>query len=77
MGPARGAARSAGRWAGLAGAAFVAAAVTLVNPTAAPVASAFDCPDVEVIFARGTNEPPVSAASVTPLSTRCASRPAA
>lgn len=57
-GPQGGAARSAGRWAGLAGAAFVAAAVTLVNPTAAPVASAFDCPDVEVIFARGTNEPP-------------------
>ncbi|MEE6175284.1 cutinase family protein [Mycobacterium sp. 050134] len=51
-------ARSAGRWAGLAGAAFVAAAVTLVNPTAVPAASAFDCPDVEVIFARGTNEPP-------------------
>ena len=30
----------------------------LVTPTAAPAASADDCPDVEVIFARGTNEPP-------------------
>ncbi len=33
----------------------------LVTPYAAPysaVASADDCPDVEVIFARGTNEPP-------------------
>lgn len=30
----------------------------LLSPTATPVASAFDCPDVEVIFARGTNEPP-------------------
>ncbi|MDT5147402.1 MAG: cutinase [Mycobacterium sp.] len=54
-------ARSAGRWAGLSGAAF-AAAVALVSPTpipiASPVASADDCPNVEVIFARGTNEPP-------------------
>jgi len=32
--------------------------VTLVNPTTIPVASADDCPDVEIIFARGTNEPP-------------------
>ncbi len=30
----------------------------LLSPTATPVAAAFDCPDVEVIFARGTNEPP-------------------
>lgn len=28
-----------------------------MTPAAAPTASAFDCPDVEVIFARGTNEP--------------------
>lgn len=27
-------------------------------PSVAPVASAYDCPDVEVIFARGTSEPP-------------------
>ena len=32
--------------------------MTLVNPTTIPVASADDCPDVEIIFARGTNEPP-------------------
>jgi cutinase len=30
----------------------------LVTPAATPGASADDCPDVEVIFARGTNEPP-------------------
>ena len=30
----------------------------LLSPTATPVASADDCPDAEVIFARGTNEPP-------------------
>ncbi len=29
-----------------------------VAPRVAPVASAYDCPDVEVIFARGTSEPP-------------------
>jgi cutinase len=34
------------------------AAGLLVSPAAAPAASADDCPDVEVIFARGTNEPP-------------------
>ena len=39
-------------------AALAAAAGLLVSPSAAPVASADDCPDVEVIFARGTNEPP-------------------
>ena len=27
-------------------------------PRVVPVASAYDCPDVEVIFARGTSEPP-------------------
>ena len=30
----------------------------LMSPPAIPVASADDCPNVEVIFARGTNEPP-------------------
>lgn len=34
------------------------AAGLLAAPAAPPVASADDCPDVEVIFARGTNEPP-------------------
>ena len=34
------------------------AAGLLAAPAATPVASADDCPDVEVIFARGTNEPP-------------------
>ncbi|MGO8769239.1 MAG: cutinase family protein [Mycobacterium sp.] len=57
-GPWGGSARSAGRWVGLTAAALVVAAVTLVNPTTIPVASADDCPDVEIIFARGTNEPP-------------------
>jgi cutinase len=38
--------------------ALVTAAGLLLAPTAAPVAAADDCPDVEVIFARGTNEPP-------------------
>lgn len=49
--------RSAGRWVGLGASALVTAAGLLANPTAAPVAHAFDCPDAEVIFARGTNEP--------------------
>ena len=39
-------------------AALAAATGLLVTPPAAPVASADDCPDAEVIFARGTNEPP-------------------
>lgn len=34
------------------------AAGLLAAPAATPVAFADDCPDVEVIFARGTNEPP-------------------
>ncbi|MGV0746832.1 cutinase family protein [Mycolicibacter minnesotensis] len=29
-----------------------------VAPSVAPVATAYDCPDAEVIFARGTSEPP-------------------
>jgi cutinase len=39
------------------GAAVVAAGATLVG-TSAPSASAAPCPDVEVVFARGTSEPP-------------------
>ena len=49
--------RLAGRWVGLGAAALVTAAGLPATPSA-PVAHAFDCPDVEVIFARGTNEPP-------------------
>ncbi len=41
-----------------AAAALVIAAGLFATPAAAPKASADDCPDVEVIFARGTNEPP-------------------
>jgi cutinase len=43
---------------GLGASALVSATGLLVLPSAAPAASADDCPDVEVIFARGTNEPP-------------------
>lgn len=43
---------------GLGAAALVIAAGLLATPAAGPKASADDCPDVEVIFARGTNEPP-------------------
>ena len=50
------------RRAGLGVAAVLAAGVLLIAPTAvprgAPSASADDCPDVEVTFARGTDEPP-------------------
>ena len=50
------------RWAGLGAAAVLAAGVLLIAPSAVsrgvPVASADDCPDVEVTFARGTDEPP-------------------
>jgi cutinase len=55
--PRAGAARSAVRWVGLGAAALLSAVGLLATPAAAPVAHAFDCPDVEVIFARGTNEP--------------------
>ncbi len=41
-----------------AAAALAAAAGFLMTPGTAPVASATDCPDAEVVFARGTNEPP-------------------
>jgi cutinase len=53
-----GTARSAGRFIGLGASALVIAAGLFATPAAAPKASADDCPDVEVIFARGTNEPP-------------------
>jgi cutinase len=38
--------------------ALVTATGLLAFPSVTPVASADNCPDVEVIFARGTNEPP-------------------
>jgi cutinase len=45
------------RFAGLAAVALLAAAVLLLAPPLAPRAWA-SCPDVEVVFARGTSEPP-------------------
>ena len=39
-------------------AALATVAGMLANPSATPVASADDCPAAEVVFARGTNEPP-------------------
>lgn len=39
-------------------AALLAASVLLGSPTGAPSASAAPCPDVEIVFARGTFEPP-------------------
>jgi cutinase len=51
-------ARSAGRWIGLGASALITATGLLVAPAVTQLASADDCPDVEVIFARGTNEPP-------------------
>ncbi|MGZ4530565.1 MAG: cutinase family protein [Mycobacterium sp.] len=47
-----------GRCVGLGASALVTASGLLLSPAAAPISSADDCPDVEVIFARGTNEPP-------------------
>jgi cutinase len=50
------------RRAGLGAAAVLAAGVVLIAPSAVPrgvpTASADDCPDAEVTFARGTDEPP-------------------
>ena len=46
------------RWVGLGASALVTATGLLVSPYAATVASADNCPAAEVIFARGTNEPP-------------------
>jgi trehalose dimycolate hydrolase len=48
--------RAAGRWAAPAGAVFIAISLN-VAPAGAPVASADDCADAEVVFARGTDEP--------------------
>ena len=55
--PRAGTARSAGRWVGLGASAFITATGLLALPSTAPVASADNCPDAEVVFARGTNEP--------------------
>jgi cutinase len=49
--------RSAGRSVGLGAAALFIAAVVQIAPNAMPVASAADCSDAEVVFARGTDEP--------------------
>jgi cutinase len=46
-----------GRLSGVSAATVMAAGALLFGPGAAPSASAEDCPDVEVIFARGTGEP--------------------
>lgn len=46
------------RWAASGATALATVAAALANPGATPVASATDCPDAEVVFARGTNEPP-------------------
>ncbi|OBA73072.1 cutinase [Mycobacterium sp. 1554424.7] len=46
------------RWVGPGVSAVFTTAGLLMSPPAIPVASADDCPNVEVIFARGTNEPP-------------------
>lgn len=49
--------RSTGRWVGLVASPLLVASVLFVVPHAPPVASAADCPDAEVVFARGTDEP--------------------
>jgi cutinase len=49
--------RSAGRWVGRGAAALSIAAVQLWTPNGVPLASAADCADAEVVFARGTDEP--------------------
>ena len=48
--------RAARRWA-LLGAATLAATAIPLAPVVAPTAAADDCPDAEVVFARGTDEP--------------------
>ena len=60
-------------------AAVLIAAATLIAPTmTAPVAQAQGCPDIEVVFARGTDEPPglgrVGSAFVDSLSGRVGGR---
>src|SRR3954451_8556053 len=49
---------SLARAAGIAGAAAVTAMALLSSPVAVPKSSAEPCPDVEVVFARGTGESP-------------------
>jgi cutinase len=49
---------SARQIARLLGAAVVATSVLVSSPVHIPTASAAPCPDVEVVFARGTTEPP-------------------
>ncbi|OMB84641.1 cutinase family protein [Mycolicibacterium conceptionense] len=56
--PRTGSARPGGRWVGLGAAALLTSGFPLLAVTAPPVASAADCADVEVVFARGTDEPP-------------------
>jgi cutinase len=50
--------QSASRWASMGATALMASGVLLVLPSAVPTALANACPDAEVIFARGTSEPP-------------------
>ncbi len=57
---------------------MLAAAALLVAPAAPPAAHAQGCPDIEVVFARGTDEPPglgrVGQAFVDSLSGRVGGR---
>ena len=46
------------RGSALAASLFASAALVFAPAVAAPVASAQGCPDIEVVFARGTDEPP-------------------
>jgi cutinase len=55
--PRAGSARSAGHWVGLGASALVTATGLLVAPNGTPLAHA-DCADAQVVFARGTSEPP-------------------
>ncbi|MDR3663049.1 MAG: cutinase family protein [Mycobacterium sp.] len=50
-------ARTVRRWVSLGASALLTATAPLVIPGVAPVASADNCPDAEVVFARGTDEP--------------------
>jgi cutinase len=62
-----------------AGAALFAASALLGSPAGAPAASAVPCPDVEIVFARGTFEPPgvgvTGQAFVDALTARLGGRP--
>ncbi len=49
--------RSSGRWAALVASALFSASVLPYALWLPPAASAADCPDAEVVFARGTDEP--------------------